>query len=484
METIQQWQQGNKFTITCRGHWAGVPEPASTVNLSDYDPYVSDGVASQIREVASDGNYNTIYDSFYAPTDFQISGIAFKLPEFLPKNVKYRVQFKVNGSVIELTEIPDEEDYNQKQYSVECSSVIFEDDFIEVDVTFSGNVDLLSFNEHNMVFSISGCAWYGMYKQVFADEVATVATTADIPLSGVLFIDEFSTSVGDVILVKDQDSSTENGLYVVSTGTWVRVVGYPSVGSLEGLIVYASYGATQNSIDTTNYLFVSGVTETPYIEWEEGDKWFKGQIHLQNRSGNEELTDRVVVDTVKATHNFLVQGISISAWNDPLMIVELLRSPTYCLYIDILVNGRSILASLNFPRPILLDTDKIFEEFDLDIFNDSEGYPIRFGDVVSLKLYQQNPYIRTNGKIIQCSLYGCGPDCSNIESPVVSIYEPCGDEPCEFKYKISDNCDPDAAKELRKNPEVVTTTPSLPVDMEYVSVDGLYVTINGKKVWI
>jgi len=489
LDTIQPWRQANRFTLTMRGHWSGIPEPASTVPLSEYDPYATDDIAPQIREIASDGNYNTIYDSFYSPVDFQISGIGLKLPQFLPEGVSYKVSMKINGSQFELFEIPEDEDHNQKQYSIDCSNVIYEDDFVEVEITFEGDSTLLSFNENNIVFSVSGCMWYGMYKGIYADEEAWVATTEEINLSGAQMIDGIIASDGDYVLVKNQSATAENGLWMVSGGGhWGRHPSYPTSASLDGVVIHVLYGDTQNSVDNTNYVFNDGgisSAEIPLIEWTEGDKWFKGNIHLQNRSGNETLSDRVVIDTVKATHNFLFQGVSLSIFNDPLMVVPQLKNREYCMYLDLLVNGRSVLSYVNFPRPLYIDAGtNSFQDYDLEVFNDTEGYPIRFGDTVSLKLYQKNPYTRINGMIIQASLYGCGPDCATLDSPLVAVYEPCEDEPCEWKYQITEKCDSEAIKEKRKDPTVIQTTPSLSVEKEYVTVDGLYVTINGTKTWI
>jgi len=49
-----------------------------------------------------------------------------------------------------------------------------------------------------------------------------VATTANISLSGLQTVDGVSLSAGDRVLVKAQDSSSENGIYVVSAGSWPR----------------------------------------------------------------------------------------------------------------------------------------------------------------------------------------------------------------------------------------------------------------------
>jgi hypothetical protein len=49
-----------------------------------------------------------------------------------------------------------------------------------------------------------------------------VATTGNITRSGTQTIDGVSLSVGDRVLVKDQTTQTENGIYVVASGSWTR----------------------------------------------------------------------------------------------------------------------------------------------------------------------------------------------------------------------------------------------------------------------
>lgn len=49
-----------------------------------------------------------------------------------------------------------------------------------------------------------------------------VATTANITLSGLQTIDGVTVAAGDRILVKNQTAGSDNGVYVVSTGSWTR----------------------------------------------------------------------------------------------------------------------------------------------------------------------------------------------------------------------------------------------------------------------
>lgn len=51
---------------------------------------------------------------------------------------------------------------------------------------------------------------------------ATVATTANITLSATQNIDGITVAVGDRVLVKDQTSAQNNGVYVVAAGAWSR----------------------------------------------------------------------------------------------------------------------------------------------------------------------------------------------------------------------------------------------------------------------
>jgi hypothetical protein len=53
-------------------------------------------------------------------------------------------------------------------------------------------------------------------------QTARVATTANITLSGLQTIDGYTTISGDRVLVKDQSTGSQNGLYVAASGSWSR----------------------------------------------------------------------------------------------------------------------------------------------------------------------------------------------------------------------------------------------------------------------
>lgn len=70
-----------------------------------------------------------------------------------------------------------------------------------------------------------------------------VATTANIALSGEQTIDGVAVVDGDRVLVKDQNDTTENGIYDASTGTWTRALDFDGVNDVKnGTLVYVAAG--------------------------------------------------------------------------------------------------------------------------------------------------------------------------------------------------------------------------------------------------
>lgn len=70
-----------------------------------------------------------------------------------------------------------------------------------------------------------------------------LATTDNITLAGVQTIDGVSATAGKRVLVKDQADATQNGIYVVATGDWVRAPDFFSNDSVrEGTRVFVTDG--------------------------------------------------------------------------------------------------------------------------------------------------------------------------------------------------------------------------------------------------
>ncbi|MBA4851356.1 head decoration protein [Emticicia sp. BO119] len=74
-------------------------------------------------------------------------------------------------------------------------------------------------------------------------ESVRVATTANISLSGAQSIDGVSVVAGDRVLVKNQTTATQNGIYLCATGAWTRAIDADSAGELKaGSFVFVTEG--------------------------------------------------------------------------------------------------------------------------------------------------------------------------------------------------------------------------------------------------
>lgn len=70
-----------------------------------------------------------------------------------------------------------------------------------------------------------------------------VATTANIALTGLQTIDGLELATGDRVLVKDQATATENGIYVVDAGPWRRAKDFSGNRDVKtGTQVYVTHG--------------------------------------------------------------------------------------------------------------------------------------------------------------------------------------------------------------------------------------------------
>lgn len=74
------------------------------------------------------------------------------------------------------------------------------------------------------------------------------ATTANVTLSGEQTIDGVAVTAGDRVLVKDQSTGAQNGIYVVSTGTWLRAADFDSGRDItKGTLVFVTDGNANGS---------------------------------------------------------------------------------------------------------------------------------------------------------------------------------------------------------------------------------------------
>lgn len=92
---------------------------------------------------------------------------------------------------------------------------------------------------------------FAKYNNLTSRSAVDAATTANITLSGTQTIDGYSLSVGQRVLVKDQTTKTQNGIYVVASGAWTRASGSTTAAGL-----YSSEYRVKNGSVNANLYFV------------------------------------------------------------------------------------------------------------------------------------------------------------------------------------------------------------------------------------
>lgn len=77
-------------------------------------------------------------------------------------------------------------------------------------------------------------------------QAVKAATTANITLSGAQTIDGVSIVAGDRVLVKNQSTGANNGIYIAASGSWTRAADADAAAELLGATVYIDAGGTAN----------------------------------------------------------------------------------------------------------------------------------------------------------------------------------------------------------------------------------------------
>ena len=106
---------------------------------------------------------------------------------------------------------------------------------------------------------------------ISAKEPVRVATTANITLSGVQTIDGVSVLAGDRVLVKNQTTGGENGIYVCAAGAWTRATDADtSVKMKSGTYCFVTEGSTNADsgwILSTDGAITLGTTSLGFVQF-------------------------------------------------------------------------------------------------------------------------------------------------------------------------------------------------------------------------
>jgi hypothetical protein len=73
------------------------------------------------------------------------------------------------------------------------------------------------------------------------------ATTANITLTGAQTIDGVSVVAGNRVLVKDQTTGSQNGIYICAAGAWTRSTDMPAASTAAGNFVFVEEGTTNDN---------------------------------------------------------------------------------------------------------------------------------------------------------------------------------------------------------------------------------------------
>ena len=93
------------------------------------------------------------------------------------------------------------------------------------------------------------------------------ATTANITLSGTQTIDGIALVAGDRVLVKNQTTTSQNGIYLVAAGAWTRATDMDAWTEVPGAYVFVEQGTANADIGYVCTSDQSGAIDSTAITW-------------------------------------------------------------------------------------------------------------------------------------------------------------------------------------------------------------------------
>lgn len=93
------------------------------------------------------------------------------------------------------------------------------------------------------------------------------ATTANITLSGTQTIDGVSVGVGDRVLVKNQSTASQNGIYVAASGAWSRASDMNAWAEVPNAYTWVEQGTAHGDQGWVATADTGGTLDTTAINW-------------------------------------------------------------------------------------------------------------------------------------------------------------------------------------------------------------------------
>jgi hypothetical protein len=94
-------------------------------------------------------------------------------------------------------------------------------------------------------------------------QAVVAASTANLTLSGTQTVDGVVLVTGNRVLVKDQTTASENGIYVVAAGAWVRAEDMNAPAEFDGGAVFVQQGTANEGTGWTETMTVTAVGTSP-----------------------------------------------------------------------------------------------------------------------------------------------------------------------------------------------------------------------------
>jgi hypothetical protein len=115
-------------------------------------------------------------------------------------------------------------------------------------------------------------------------ERCVAATTENITLSAPQTIDGLAVIAGDRVLVKNQTTTSDNGIYQVNAGAWTRTTDADVRDELVSAFVFIPHGSTQNRNTAWVCTIEAGTIGTATMVWNESFVIPQAMIPFPNKS--------------------------------------------------------------------------------------------------------------------------------------------------------------------------------------------------------
>ncbi len=160
-------------------------------------------------------------------------------------------------------------------------------------------------------------------------EPVRAATTANITLSGAQTIDGVSVVAGDRVLVKNQSTASDNGIYLAAAGAWSRASDFDVSAEVLGASCFVSEGTTLGNtvwVLTTDGPITLATTALTFTQTNGGTSYTAGTgISISGGvvSIDTAVTARKVSaaigdgssTTLTVTHNLNTQDVVVSVYD-------------------------------------------------------------------------------------------------------------------------------------------------------------------------